>query len=58
MICYLTQHEFNMIQSFISEEEKADYYLEKPLPRKELTSLLKIINIVWRNIFFLIWTMI
>ena len=45
VICYLSQYErMNMIQ-FIQEDEKADCYLEKPLPLPEIKSLMRLLRI-------------
>ena len=46
MICYYSQSDYNVMKEFISPQEKADYYLEKPLRLKELVSLLRLINIL------------
>ena len=45
-ICYLSQHDKSIMGQFIKDNEKADCYLEKPLPLKELTSLLRLINVL------------
>ena len=45
-ICYLSQLEFKVMRTFIKEEEKADYYLEKPLLAKELIALLRLLSIL------------
>ena len=45
-ICYYSQYDRATMMNFMTEEEKADYYLEKPLPLTELISLLKLINVI------------
>ena len=45
-ICYYSQYDRATMVSFMTEQEKADYYLEKPLPLAELISLLKLINVI------------
>ena len=45
LICYFSAYNDEMMKSFINEDEKADCYIEKPLPINELISLLRIINI-------------
>ena len=32
LICYYSQYDSTQMQKFIVEEERADYFLEKPLP--------------------------
>ena len=46
MICYLSQQDRDVMRHFITESEKADYYLEKPLALRELASLLRLINVI------------
>ena len=45
-ICYLSQFEFATMSRFITEEEQADCYFEKPLPSKDLISLLRLLNVL------------
>ena len=45
-ICFVTQQEFGTMRQFITEEEQADCYLEKPLAINQLISLLRILNIL------------
>ena len=47
LICYYSQYDSTQMQKFITDEERADYYLEKPIPLQELTSLLRLINVLW-----------
>lgn len=44
-ICYLSQFDYGTMMQLITDEEKPDFYLEKPLPAKELVSLLRLLNI-------------
>ena len=46
MICYLSQQDRDAMRHFITESEKAEYYLEKPLALKEIASLLRLINVI------------
>ncbi len=46
-ICYYSQYDYGTMKQFITEEEEADFYIEKPMPIKELISLLKLFNLVW-----------
>merc|ERR1711990_734666 len=43
MICYLSQYSAEVMKTYISEAETTDCYLEKPLPLRELQSLLRLI---------------
>ena len=45
VICYLSQYSQGTMMQFLTEEEHADCYLEKPLPFNELKSLLRLLNI-------------
>ena len=45
-ICYLSQHDKNIMGQFMKNEEKADCYFEKPMPLGDLTSLLRLINVL------------
>ena len=45
-MCFYSQYDKTSMQKFIKAEEKADYYLEKPLHFKELVSLLRLLNII------------
>ena len=46
VICYLSQYDRGTMMQFITEQEYADCYLEKPLPFKEFVSLLRLINFI------------
>ena len=46
LMCYYSQYDRAMMQTFLSDKEVADCYLEKPLPITELISLLRLINIL------------
>ena len=46
LMCYYSQCSRDMIDTFTTEDEKADLFLQKPLPIKELVSLLRIINVL------------
>ena len=46
LICYYSQLDRSTMELYIKEEERADFYLQKPLPPDELKSLLKLINIL------------
>ena len=45
-ICFLSQYDEQTMMQFISDEEQADFFLEKPLPFKQLVSLLRILGIL------------
>ena len=45
VLCYLTQMGRSDMACFISKEEQADCYLEKPLPYNELFGLLRLLKI-------------
>ena len=51
LMCYYSQHNRDMMGAFTTEEEKADCFLEKPLPIKELVSLLRLVNLLWLDNF-------
>ena len=42
MICYLSSIEHQVMNQFLTEEEQAEIYLEKPLPKKDLAALIKL----------------
>jgi len=42
----MTALEFDVMTSFVTIEEQADCYLEKPLAIKDLIALLKILSII------------
>ena len=44
VICYLSQYERQTMMSFLQEDEKAECYLEKPLPVTEMQALAKLLN--------------
>ena len=46
LICYYTQFDTDVMQQFITQDEQADCNLNKPLPHKELVSLLKLICVL------------
>ena len=46
LFCYYSQYDSNMLKIFVTDEEKEDIYLEKPLPARELASLLRLINVL------------
>ena len=46
MICYWSFTKHDVMHEFLLQEEMADAYLEKPLPKEELLSLLKLLNLV------------
>ena len=46
LICYLTQYERQTMIKFIKEGERADLFLEKPIPLSDLKSFLKLLNIL------------
>ena len=45
LLCYLTQFNSKTMMQFMTVEDEADCYLEKPLPPKELVSLLRLLNL-------------
>ena len=45
VLCYLSQMAQSDMAYFISKEEQADCYLEKPLPYNELFGLLQLLKI-------------
>ena len=45
LICYLSQYDPGTMKSFIKMAEIADCYLEKPLPIKEMSALLKLLRL-------------
>ena len=42
MICYLSSTENEVMKQFLSEDEQAEIYLEKPLPKSDLAALIKL----------------
>ena len=46
LICYYSQYDRSVMQNFLTTDEEADCFLEKPLPIKELISLLRLINVL------------
>ena len=46
MICYLSQADFKVMNQFMTAEEEAEIYLEKPLPVVDLKSLMKLNNLI------------
>ena len=49
VICFLSQYDRKSMINFITPSEKADCYLEKPLPIQELQALMKLLNIGTEN---------
>ena len=43
--CMFSQGSINTIQQFMYDEEQPECYLEKPVQKKELEALLKLLNI-------------
>ena len=43
-VCYISQFSYDAMKQFIPEEEQCECYLEKPIPIKELVSLLMLLN--------------
>ena len=46
MLIHLTQFESNF-QQFITEEESADLFMQKPLSQKDLIALLRLLKLKW-----------
>ena len=46
LICYYSQMPKQTMKQFIMSEEVSDYYIEKPIPYKELVSFLRLLNIL------------
>ena len=42
MICYLSSVERNVMEQFLTLEEQAEIYLEKPLPKNDLAALINL----------------
>ena len=47
MICYLSQFNKNTMNSFITKEEEADCFLEKPILFNDILALLKLLYLCW-----------
>ena len=45
-ICFYTSESYNNMLSHTIRGERPDYYLQKPLPLKDLVSLLRLVNIL------------
>ena len=46
LICYTSQYEYAMFVHFVTEEEKPEIYLDKPVPVRELHGLLKLVKVL------------
>ena len=46
LICYYSQMPKPTMKNFMRSEETPDYYIEKPIPFKELVSFLRLLNIL------------
>ena len=44
MICYLSQTDQAIMKQFLTEEENAEAYLDKPVSNQDLTSLMRLID--------------
>ena len=44
LIGYFSATEYNVMKEFLKPDEKAEVYLEKPLPKQELFSLIKLLT--------------
>ena len=45
-ICYVTQYECSTMQQFMQIDERPEAYLEKPAQLKDLTAILRLVNII------------
>ena len=45
-LLYFSQYNKETMEQFIAEDERADYYLEKPVPTREIVALLSLLNII------------
>ena len=46
LTCYLSQTAQNVMDMFLQQDEKAELYLEKPVPMPEITSLVELLNLI------------
>ena len=46
LICYTSQYEYAMFVHFVTEEEKPEIYLDKPVPVREINGLLKLVKVL------------